>query len=297
MKSVKELTGVRTAAGQYAFEVEVTGNFRGLTDSHVSTLGASKWRLERDGSIGEGFEFVFKGPCNIDEAKSRINTLWPILRANKIDFNNQDRAGVHLHLNVQDWNVNQLFTFICLYYIFEDVLVEWCGDMRTGNHFCLRVKDAEYLLHTIITCLERRDLRVLNTALIRYSALNLTSLFKYGSLEFRSMRTPEDEEDAINWMLLINKIVEFSNRYESPLALVNNYTDIGGMVFIKEVFGDLFTLLRGINDLEYKVRDGVWIAQDIANATYWSTETEVTTINPFAEVFNKDKSSSEGSRF
>lgn len=295
MRKIKDILG-QQVSGQYAFEVEVTGAFHKWGGASTSRMSNAGWRLENDGSIGGGLEFVCHSPASMEDTSEKLRLLYEELRGQDIDFEGQERAGVHLHVNVQEWNAYQLLTFVTLYYIFEEVLVDWCGEHRVGNHFCLRVKDAEYLLVQLKTALEKRDLYDLNSTKLRYSALNFCSLFKYGSLEFRSMRTAPCHSYLVRWMEMIDKLVEFSKRYDNPLSLLEYLSPKSMDTCMEEVFGEYLSRELYTTEVDNKMREGWWVAQEIAHSTHWGEKTSVTT-NPFRAVFDEKRGEGSGWKF
>src|SRR3546814_18812942 len=102
-------------------------------------------------------------------------------------------------MRISDWSsdvcssdlltMTQLYSFMTVYLILENVLVGWCGHSRCGNLFCLRASDAEWLLTSIRAAAEGRTFKhSLHSDNLRYASMNVKALGDYGSLEFRAMR-------------------------------------------------------------------------------------------------------------
>lgn len=225
-------------SGEVGVEIEVEGN------SLPRDLGAY-WRVEEDGSLrGESAEYVLKKPLKISEVGKAIKFLVDSLNENDSEVYSSVRAGVHVHINVQDLNEVELSNFITAYMILEHALVGWCGKHREGNLFCLRVEDAEFLLEKIRAVFLRLDCRLFEDDNIRYSSLNLKALAQYGSLEFRSMRTPTDFSLILDWVEVLHTIKKQSIKYKSPIDLVYaSIEDTEGVLkdLLKDFYGTFIT--------------------------------------------------------
>ena len=142
-----------------------------------------EWRKEVDASLrGESAEYVLRKPLPLPGVMKALQKLQAVFNACGTEFIPTYRAGIHVHINVQDLTPVQLVTFICSYFMLEEVLLRYCDKSRLGNHFCLRMSDASYALDELVKFIELQDLDPLNSENLRYASLNITSLFKYGSL-------------------------------------------------------------------------------------------------------------------
>lgn len=174
MKTIKQMVDINNSYISdklYGLEIEVEG-------INLPTSISPHWRVERDDSLKteEAWEYVTKKPHNLPEMSLRIRELDEAYSQCGSLVHDSVRAGVHVHMNVQDWNIKQLMTFAICYYGLEDVLMKWCGENREGNLFTLRTKDAEFILFKLVQTMQERNLNILNTDVIRYASLNFLSL-------------------------------------------------------------------------------------------------------------------------
>lgn len=246
--------------GDIGIEIEVEG------DNLPYNVSLSKvWRQDADGSLqGPSCEYVMNKPGSAGEVEEALDLLWYNYTLNDTHIRESIRAGVHVHINVQDMTPKTMFNFVCLYIILEEVLLEHCGENRKGNHFCLRVKDAEYIIHKIIDSITNNNLGDLGDENIRYSSLNMTSLLKYGSIEFRSMRSTSVKEDISFWANLLLHLRESSLEFSTPEDIVSEFSHMGYKDFMKRVLGKYYKTFEEVDDIEQKVLRGVRYAQDIA---------------------------------
>jgi len=200
---------------EVGIEVEVEGD--NLPEAPVG------WRRIEDGSLrGESAEYIFKRPVNRRLATTYLTRLSNAYIENGTQVLDSARQSVHVHLNVQEMEMNKVFNLITLFLIFEESLVKWCGEYREGNLFCLRSSDAEDL----IASLEMASESVLQFPILqrdsnRYAAINVSSMFLHGSLEFRSMRGTDDFDLIKKWMNVLLKLKDFANKILDPSILVS----------------------------------------------------------------------------
>ena len=261
--------GIEYQKGQVGVEIEVEGE-------NLPVKVPPTWRSEKDGSLrGDSREYVLRKPLGIVQVGKEITGLKKFLDEKGARVYEANRAGVHVHINVQTLTPVQLFTFYCCYIILEGALTKFCGEFREGNHFCLRVSDAEHVVDTVIDCLENGKLGRLNTDLIRYSAFNFNALFNYGSVEIRSMRSTPHFEEIVKWvdilyLLKTNSIKLFKN----PREAIMEFSAAGPESFIRQLLPKHYLLLKEYKEFEEDAHNNMWIAQDIAFSRDWNPPKE-----------------------
>lgn len=240
MKNMKELLGIpqrRWCNGQYGVEIEVEGT--------RLPIAIDNWRVEHDGSLkaAEAYEYVMPQPLDIAGVRNALKELEDTFTAHKSVVDESVRAGVHVHMNVQNWNVLQLYTFAVCYFVLEDLLVKWCGENREGNLFCLRSGDAENILFQLQRAVQKKDLRLLDHEDYRYCSLNFMSLFKYGSLEFRSMRSTPNLDLIREWVDIINELQHNALNYRNPVDVLLSMSGAGEEFFVKRLLPNFWEKL------------------------------------------------------
>lgn len=251
MKTVFEVIGnwSKPTPGDYGLEIEVEG------EDLPNNLPSNYWRIDADSSLrGESYEYVTPIPFSLEKIGEALNILEERYREDDSIIKDSVRAGVHVHMNVQSFTINQLFTFIVAYYLFEEVLVHWCGPDREGNHFCLRHSDAEIIVFALEEALQSRKLKNLNTDNLRYSSLNVISLFKYGSLEFRAMRSTRNLNEIYTWVKIIDELKHTSLSFNNPAEMVMSMSAGGELGFLKLMFPTFYPLLESSPNLNKSIR-------------------------------------------
>ena len=199
----------------------------------------SPWRVDLDGSLrGYAYEFVLKNPVSRGTINSALNKLEDCLSDHKILHS--IRAGIHIHLNVQDLTIKQVLNFMMCYYLLETALLRTCGENREGNLFCLRNSDAASTTLALERVIEGADFHIAHSNSYRYSALNFQSLFRYGSLEFRSLATEPDLANIRPWIDVLLTLKDASLKVQNPLDLVMDISGDGASYWAQKMLGKHF---------------------------------------------------------
>lgn len=271
---INTIKGIAPTPGYVGVEIEVEGeNLPKIVNG---------WRLDIDPSLKaeESVEYVTPHPQSIEEALGSIDILESYFNKKKSKIFNSVRTGVHVHFNVQDWLVLDLFTFSTCYYILEDILTSYCGPTRQGNHFCLRARDAEEILFALNNTAKFNNFKHLNTDHLRYATLNYLSLFKYGSLEFRAMKTTNNFSDIKLWIKILNEIINNSKAFKNPREVVESFSGGPESYFVKRMLGEHYPLFKEFPNLEQNVREGARRIQIFAFSNDW-TKYKAEKVNPF----------------
>lgn len=264
---LKEMKILKEVHGDLGIEIEVEG---------INLPIATKiWRNEEDGSLkGESREFVLKKPGSLEEVKAALDYLDKLyIEAGSTVYDDSIRTGVHVHVNCQKLTMTQLYNYMTVYLIMENLLVKWCGESRQGNLFCLRSTDAEYLLHEIIEAARdarKAYLRRFQTNNLRYASMNVKALGDYGSLEFRSMRGTRDLNLVYKWAETLLNLRTFAEEFANPQTVIERFSMDGPEKFMVDALGDNYDLFS-CEEAVQLLWAGMRNAQDIAYCTDWQT--------------------------
>ena len=223
------------------------------------------WRAEADGSLrGNSIEYVFKKPFSLKESKKALLVLREALDSRNIVIEDSIRAGVHVHVNCQDMTCEQVLRFIAIYYSLENILVKWCGKNRTNNLFCLRNMDAEGAIMRVANSLRGPEWASgLVSNNIRYASLNASSLMKYGSLEFRALRTENDFTKTYKWAELLVHLKNKSLEFSSVEEVLEQFSMQGPRGWAEDILGDFYEEVSNYENFEKEVWVGIRYAQDL----------------------------------
>lgn len=257
MKTVQQLMKVKPVDGDIGIEIELEGRDLPMTNHY--------WRMERDGSLqGESMEYVLRQPSSTVEASKALQYLQVCFKDMGTKINDTVRAGVHIHINCQKLTYVQLYNFFVLFMIMEVPLVQWCGEGRSGNLFCLRCKDADYLLSALREAVRtQKFVEVFKTDNLRYAAMNVKALAQYGSLEFRTLRSSSDLTRVDRWFKVLLNLRQHAERIQGPGDIISEFSYLGPHEFAKKYLGDFYKELK-LETLEQDMHEGMRNAQHVA---------------------------------
>jgi hypothetical protein len=206
-------------------------------------------------------------PDHPDVAKAKVLSLYEGINGYKTHIADTVRAGVHVHIDVGNLSIREMFNFATVYYVLEVPLTNFCGPGRQGNHFCLRGVDSDTTIRTVCNAIDSRQIDMVNNDYMRYAALNFCSLFKFGSLEFRAMRTPTRPDNILLWIDTLVSMLDASKEFNNPIEMIEGFSLDGADQFMRRVLGDNYKLFSSQPTLEKDLRSGIRLAQEIAYST------------------------------
>ena len=214
---IGDLIGTRIIEGcRYGVEIEVEGV--GLPNN------VAGFKVVKEGSLRpidgeEGKEYVFLAPMEYDVAIKSLEQLRVKLDlAPLVQFS--PRTSVHVHVNVTDLTVSEWFTFLFLWVVYEEALINFCGNERKGNLFCLSSRDAEGLMFYLEEFAREGGIGMLNDE-VRYSAVNTAATNKFGSVEFRTMRGTANTSVLKSWLGALGSLRAKAQELGNPKALID----------------------------------------------------------------------------
>ncbi len=236
MAKIFELLKKKNVSGDFGIEIETEGK-------RLPQVSAQVWRMENDGSLRGVFpdtrcEYVLPKPVTMKVAKESIKHLIQCGVDQATEWKFSFRTSVHVHLNVLDMEEDALYALIYTYVLLEEVLHNYCGKERKHNRFCLRVQDAEDTIAPMVHLFKNGPYRFAgawNGDRIRYAAMNLDALTKYGSLEFRGMRGTIDQGVLNNWLSALYNLRAYANKMGSVKAVYLDLMGKGAEAFFEEV--------------------------------------------------------------
>lgn len=290
-----KLNGNRIAQypGDIGIEIEVEGwNLPGPGDM----VHAPMWKVVNDGSLrpppdeldkknndvvlaGGAAEYVLKEPVKHSHFAGTLDQLIKLMDRKKSKFVWSNRTSVHVHLNANKMSPRELFSWFTLYYIVEDLITEIAGRDRMGNLFCLRGVDAEEVIFRLIECAQFGqedgsgviDFSPLSTDRhMRYSAMNLTAMFKYESVEFRAHHGTLDPVAILRWVNLLYHLREEGRKFRRPSDIIAKFSQLGPMGFVNRYLPrEIADMINIMANRDQRLWEGVRLVQPLAFANDW----------------------------
>lgn len=231
---VSKRYGVPHIVGAVAgVELEVEGrNFPPQT----STPG---WKAVADGSLRDGIEFVLAVPEGAIKLKESLAVMEAAFEKHKTQRNYSFRTSTHVHVNVSNLTLTQVKSIVALYYLFENQFTSYCAKHRQGNRFCLRLREAEHIVSLVSKFFS--DERVPSSDSAKYMALNIATLSKYGTLEFRTLEGTDDWNKIYMWVRALLRLRKVGKEIGSIQDFKHlSVEELGNLVFnsprLKEQF-------------------------------------------------------------
>lgn len=273
---ILEIISCKKQDGDIGLEIECEGD-------NLPEIHNVYWKSVTDSSLkrANSWEYVLKRPVKEEDLVKVLNYLDSIIKENDGVILESVRAGVHVHINVQQLELIHLYNFIVLYLALEELLVSYCGPNREGNLFCLRASDARFLINLLRKAISGKKLGNLSTDEIRYASINMKALFNYGSIEFRAMRSTPDFNSIAVWASMLLHLRNISTTYESPADIMFDISNSGAKNFVRKVLGEFSTAIINDSQFDVKIREGINNAQDIAFCSDWSKYFTKPSNNPF----------------
>lgn len=250
-KTISDHIGRRPVKGEYGIEIEA--EFTEPWDE-----GVVGWHTTGDGSLrGFGTEFISERPWPKKLVEPYVEELYN--KRGWRSFRASTRAGIHVHRNVSEWSHHRLLRFFLSYYLVEELMLEYCGPDRKSNLFCLRMNDADEVGEAIKLVVDEK-FGYLREGFNRYkyAALNVASVSKLGSVEFRALPSNHNLRELTEWVDMIDKLCEYSEK-EQTLEEVYEDWESDRVGFARKVLGwlprdcDLYDLLDTNRSNAYRI--------------------------------------------
>jgi hypothetical protein len=104
--------------------------------------------------------------------------------------------------------------------------------------------------------------------------MNLKALRNHGSLEFRSLRGSASQEEITQWASLLVHLREMAKTYISPVDILNQFSIMGALPFVRNLLGNYYTMVYGYPNLEETLTESMWRLQGVAFKGHWREKIE-----------------------
>lgn len=229
--------------GHIGMEVEIEADSRTPSDGDLDgivTSSGQRWRVTGDGSLRGDFarEYIFSGPVTRGEVPVLINGLFDKFSQLETQLNNSNRCSTHVHLNFQGTKLNEITSFIILWTVFEEILINWCGENRKTNHFALSAKQTQATLNAWESFLRYGNFpgQTRGDNGLKYSSLNVLPLRTIGSLEVRCGAAADEPLKPTQWATLLDVMREYClNTYEDVRVISYDISERGASQILRSL--------------------------------------------------------------
>jgi hypothetical protein len=203
------------------------------------------WNTIPDGSLRDGgLEFVFNGPVGGVTAMSRLTALGEALEPYQDTIKCSERTSLHVHVDVRDLELDQVWSMLLLYGLVEPYLFTVCGEHRADNIYSLAWYKGECQLAPLSSLRRIQNYRHTGDGetFPKYATVNIGALNTFGSLEFRGHEGTATIEQMVLWVNHLLALKEYVLSSDvSARTLLERSFGMGAEEFLRDVFGDLLT--------------------------------------------------------
>lgn len=227
---VEEVVGARVG-----LELEIEGdNLPRDVRSVVDSEGKIIWEAKPDGSLRNGgMEYVFRRPLGSVATQEALQAFGEFMDKCGARPDYSFRTSTHCHVNVSNLELDNVKTIVALFTLFEDEYINFCARTRKANRFCLAAKDADGVVENFRRFLRSGDLPDQGRG--KYSALNICTLARFGTLEFRCLEGTNDWNRIFTWVRALLALRKAGKEIGTVKALMKlSPQDVAKLVFPTE---------------------------------------------------------------
>lgn len=205
-------------------EMELEGDTR----YHARTMDHGKYFVtaKEDGSLRNGgIEMIFSEPLMGDAVITALEWMFKVKQQHNLVGSIRTSTHMHINYSANSDTAETLINTVVAWLLVEKAMCLTAGHHREYNSFCVptyMMNPREENLVYSVAAIDVNDTYRLNSTIgdlsnmDRYAALNLSALFKYGTLECRLLGTAEYQPtlDWLNILLSIKKAAINNTRDE-----------------------------------------------------------------------------------
>lgn len=211
------------------------------------------WHMDNDGSLrNNGVEWISL-PIPARWAPHALYELLITDLSQECCFS--PRTSIHVHVNAQDLQPEQVIDATLLYAVVEPLLYRFTGRGRDKNIYCVPLYDTD-----LMNYISSRGLDVAMERWSKYTGLNLLPLREHGTMEFRHMHGTFDHQKISVWIRLLTKIIDYAaagrtKEVRRTVLSMDRHFDYFSL--FQEIFGDdlMYLKFTGYADVRQAVNN------------------------------------------
>jgi hypothetical protein len=221
--------------------------------------------VKPDGSLREGIEFVTLRGITAGMAADGVALLEKELKriykgnANAVSF----RCGLHIHINVMDHTMEDLYKVFMIYTVLEPLLFAVSGNRHLDNKFCVPVQKSVNAVGAAIHYSHEKSWPQFVDIAFRgnkYMAMNLKTMRNFGTLEFRHHEGTYEAAVILRWMEVLLDLVVEARKFDSKELferIIELNTESQYDKFLKDVLPNSFRTLMEVDNYANQMYEGV----------------------------------------
>lgn len=276
MEDIGNQFGIGAETDLFGVEIELEGRRVKTNQEHILKY----WGRHEDGSLrtikpmSEACEYTFVRPLDMEDTTEALKVLFKYLNTSPVEVFESYRTSIHVHMNCLNDTMRTICNFLTLAIIFDELFVSQNGETRVGNNFCLRSRDAEGQIADLIQTITKYGSFLNLSPNDRYSAINFSSLTKFGTVEFRSLECTTDYDRVIHWIKTIQALKTAARQYENPREIISKFSRRGPLGFMIGHLGEQYSKYAAVQGAHQMMHNGMRLAQDFAFCSDWKLDTD-----------------------
>ena len=216
------------------------------------------WHEKPEPSLrNRGIEFV-TGAISGVQVGHALNLLDQMNKNGNLVYT--DLAGLHIHLNVRNFTIEQVVNLVMLYIVFEDSLYRVSGN-RKNSIYCLPARTCDSGLHRLVL---NQDLIEACRRANKYMGFNYGVIKSYGSIEFRHSVGSSNVYYILKWINTLLRLHNATTAWDMEqlkTTIFNLNTNSEYVNFARSVFQSEVEWLN-VPGLAKEMEDGVSVLKE-----------------------------------
>jgi len=196
------------------------------------------WDYKHDGSLRGEYtaEYVTRPGFREGDVRQALSHLAGSLSDS--DLKISPRCGTHVHVDIQRLSLEEMTKVLCLYYVLEPLLLRICGEDREMSPFCIPLAMSAWQVEWLTRFRSTGIMQVVENDAVKYAALNLACIWRFGSIEFRGLQTPDNLCEVETWVHIMLAIKEQGMQADNPADFITDISALGPEGFLRKYLGD-----------------------------------------------------------
>jgi len=247
---LSHVTGHAPEKRKYGKDVKVSVNNRligiefeieGFKLHSINYTDFSLLEFKSDGSLRDNGVEIVTLPVLGEDIVLALQELKQVLSTCTSTPYCSARCGLHVHVDMRDCTTEQLLKVLCVYSIMEALLLDYCGDNRGDNPYCVPLVDclAENPVYKHLFYPKKEYIQNGLQGTKKYTALNILPLNALGTIEFRLHKGTLDIEEVLQWVNMLLNLVNYAVTTEKDVQQITDSVCSDSVQLLKDVFKEV----------------------------------------------------------
>ena len=204
-----------------------------------------EWEEYHDHSLKlNGREFRFNNPLAGGDVIVALDKFSQCMQDTPNVYTGGNRGATHLHFNVSDLEISELFNVTLLSYHMEPILLSQCNQDRESNSFGVTSSHTKDWL-VVLRAIAAGNLHF-SSDTYKYRSIGLNSIYSKGSIEYRMFHATPNTSEVLKWINLGLEIRHVALKYtpEQLIELLSSSLETDVTTVTNQLFNrDIFSMV------------------------------------------------------